>query len=170
MNYVLGISCFYHDSAATLLRDGEILAAAQEERFTRIKNDSSFPIHSIQYVLSEAAIDLADIDSVVYYEKPFITFERLIENHLNYAPLGFKLFSKSLPIWIKEKIFLEKKLKKNLKRYQKMLHLKSNIQNIIYRMQHQRFIHLHFKTLLLSVWMELENGQPRLYGLVKEAN
>lgn len=113
--YVLGISCFFHDSAATLIRDGEIVGAVQEERFTRIKNDSSFPLKSISYLLSEAKITLSEIKAIVYYEKPFITFERIIENHLNYAPLGFKLFARSIPVWVKEKLFLEKLIKKNLK-------------------------------------------------------
>lgn len=110
--YILGISCFYHDSAATLISNGEIVGAAQEERFTRKKNDSSFPVNAINYLLREAGINLSEVESVVYYEKPFVTFERILENHLNYAPLGFKLFATSIPIWIKEKLFLENLIKK----------------------------------------------------------
>lgn len=113
--YVLGISCFFHDSAATLIRNGEIVGAVQEERFSRIKNDSAFPINSISYLLKEAGINLSELQAVVYYEKPFLTFERIIENHLNYAPFGFKLFSRSIPIWVKEKLFLEKLIKKSLR-------------------------------------------------------
>lgn len=113
-HFVLGISCFYHDSAAALIKDGEILAAAQEERFTRIKHDASFPFHSIAWILKEFGLEQKDFLEVIYYEKPFITFERLVETHLNYAPFGLKNFLTSVPIWIKEKIFLERDLKKGL--------------------------------------------------------
>jgi carbamoyltransferase len=113
-HFVLGISCFYHDSAAALIKDGEILAAVQEERFTRIKHDASFPSHSIAWILKEYNLSKEDISEIIYYEKPFITFERLVETHLNYAPFGLKSFLTSVPIWIKEKIFLERDLKKGL--------------------------------------------------------
>ncbi len=115
-HFVLGISCFYHDSAAALLKDGEILAAVQEERFTRIKHDASFPSHSISWILKEFDLSQEDISEIIYYEKPFITFERLVETHLNYAPFGLKIFLASVPIWIKEKIFLEREIKKGLKK------------------------------------------------------
>lgn len=115
MSYVLGVSCYYHDSAAVLLQDGKILGAVQEERFTRKKHDASFPIHSIKYLLEEFKISLSDISALVYYEKPFITFERLIETHLNAAPWGFKPFLASIPLWIKEKLFLERSIIKELK-------------------------------------------------------
>jgi carbamoyltransferase len=103
--YILGISAFYHDSAACLIRNGEIVAAAQEERFTRKKHDPSFPNKAIQYCLKEAGISASEIDNVVFYEKPFIKFERLLETYLAFAPKGFKSFATAMPIWIKDKLF-----------------------------------------------------------------
>ena len=103
--YILGISAFYHDSAACLLKDGEIIAAAQEERFTRKKHDASFPHHSIQYCLKEASISATQINNVVFYEKPFVKFERLLETYLAFAPRGFRSFAKAMPVWIKDKLF-----------------------------------------------------------------
>ena len=105
MSYVLGISAFYHDSAATLLKNGEIIAAAQEERFTRKKHDSSFPVNSIEFLLDYSKIKIQDIDSIVFYEKPFLKFERLLETYLAYAPFGLKSFCMSMPIWLKENFF-----------------------------------------------------------------
>lgn len=105
---ILGISAYYHDSAAALLVDGCILAAAQEERFTRKKHDAGFPHESVAFCLKEAGCDLDDIDLVVFYEKPFLRFERLIETYLHFAPRGFKSFSKAMPIWLGEKIFQKK--------------------------------------------------------------
>jgi carbamoyltransferase len=102
---ILGISAYYHDSAACLVIDGEIIAAAQEERFTRKKHDPSFPINAINYCLSEARITCKDIDYVVFYDKPFLKFERLLETYLSFAPRGFKSFAASLPIWLKDKLF-----------------------------------------------------------------
>lgn len=113
--FILGISCYYHDSAAALVCDGEILGAAQEERFTRKKHDAAFPVNSVKFLLDNFKINMNDIESVVYYEKPFITFERLIETHLNAAPYGIKPFLASMPIWIKEKLFLERDIKKHIK-------------------------------------------------------
>ena len=103
--YVLGISSFYHDSAACLLKDGEIVAAAQEERFTRKKHDASFPSNAIKYCLKEANIVSENIESVVFYEKPFLKFERLLETYLAFAPRGFISFAKAMPLWIKDKLF-----------------------------------------------------------------
>ena len=102
---ILGLSAYYHDSSACILIDGEIIAAVQEERFTRIKHDSSFPSKSIQYCIKEAGIDCENIDYVVFYEKPFLKFERLLETYLAFAPRGFKSFTSSLPVWVKEKLF-----------------------------------------------------------------
>jgi len=113
--YILGFSAFYHDSAACLLKDGEIIAAAQEERFTRKKHDAGFPIHAIQYCLKEAGIAAKDIDNVVFYEKPFVKFERLLETYLAFAPKGFKSFAKAMPVWIKDKLFQKSALIKELK-------------------------------------------------------
>ena len=103
--YILGISAFYHDSAACLLKNGEIVAAAQEERFTRKKHDDSFPTQAIKYCIKEAQIDANEIQSVIFYEKPFVKFERLIETYLAFAPRGFKSFVKFMPLWIKDKLF-----------------------------------------------------------------
>ena len=105
MSSILGISAFYHDSAACLLIDGEIIAAAQEERFTRIKNDSSFPLNSIKFILNFSKKKLSDIDHIVFYEKPFLKFERILETYLAFAPKGFKSFCTAMPIWLKEKLF-----------------------------------------------------------------
>ncbi len=111
---ILGISAYYHDSAASLLVDGQIVAAAQEERFTRKKQDASFPARAIEYCLSEAGINLADIDQVVFYDKPLVKFERLLETYLSYAPRGFKSFLASMPVWLKDKLFLKTTLKREL--------------------------------------------------------
>ena len=113
---VLGISAFYHDSAAALVADGHIVAAAQEERFTRRKHDARFPIHALQYCLSEGGVRLEDIDYVAFYEKPFIKFERLLETYLAFAPHGYRSFSMALPLWIKEKLFQKDLLRRHLKR------------------------------------------------------
>ena len=113
--YILGISAFYHDSAACLLKDGEIIAAAQEERFTRKKHDAGFPTYAIQYCLKEAGIAAKDIDNVVFYEKPFVKFERLLETYLAFAPKGFTSFAKAMPVWIKDKLFQKSALIKELK-------------------------------------------------------
>jgi carbamoyltransferase len=112
MANILGISAYYHDSAAALLRDGEIVAAAQEERFTRKKHDPRFPEHAIRYCLAEAGLRLADIDQVVFYDKPLVKFERLLETYLSYAPNGFRSFVAAMPIWLKEKLYLKSTLKK----------------------------------------------------------
>ena len=102
---ILGISAYYHDSAACLVVDGEIMAAAQEERFTRKKHDQAFPTLAIDYCLSVIACHPQEIDYVVFYDKPFLKFERLLETYLAYAPIGFKSFSTALPIWLKDKLF-----------------------------------------------------------------
>tara|TARA_B100000989_G_scaffold298724_1_gene289443 strand:+ start:702 stop:2501 length:1800 start_codon:yes stop_codon:yes gene_type:complete len=112
---VLGISCFYHDSAATLLRDGEIISAVQEERFSRKKHDSNFPINSIKFILQKSNLKLSDIDHIVFYEKPFLKFERLLETYLSFAPFGYKSFAKSMPLWVKEKLFMKKMIIDSLK-------------------------------------------------------
>jgi len=114
MHTILGISAFYHDSAAALLIDGQLIAAAQEERFTRIKNDASFPGNAIDYVMHEAGISGKDIHEVVFYEKPFIKFERLLETYHAFAPKGFLSFIKAMPVWIKDKLYLKSNLKKAL--------------------------------------------------------
>ena len=117
--FILGISCFYHDSAASLICDGQILVAVQEERFSRIKHDSCFPINAIRYCLKSQKIDLRDIKSIVYYEKPLLTFERLLETYLGSAPRGFRSFNAAMQVWLKEKLFLKSELKKKFKSLQK---------------------------------------------------
>ena len=112
---ILGISAFYHDSAAALIVDGKIIAAAQEERFTRIKHDSSYPTNAIKFVLQFAKIKLKNIDYVVFYEKPFLKFERLLETYVANSPKGFSQFAKSVPLWIKHKLFQKKELLDNIK-------------------------------------------------------
>ena len=107
---VLGISAFYHDSAAAIILDGEIIAAAQEERFTRKKNDANYPKNAINYVLKESGLKLSEVDHVVFYEKPFLKFERLLETYVGFSPSGFKSFSMSMPLWLSEKLFQKKML------------------------------------------------------------
>ena len=102
---IIGISAYYHDSAACIVIDGEIVAAAQEERFTRKKHDQSFPVNAMTYCLEEAKIAPEEVDHVVFYDKPFLKFERLFETYLAYAPAGFKSFAAALPVWLKEKLF-----------------------------------------------------------------
>ena len=111
---ILGISAFYHDSAAALIIDGVIVGAAQEERFTRIKHDPAFPSRAVEYLLDEAGIGVGDIDFVAFYEKPLLKFERLLETYLAYAPSGFGSFRRALPVWAGEKLFLAGSIKKSL--------------------------------------------------------
>lgn len=105
MTAIIGISAFYHDSAASLIIDGEIIAAAQEERFSRIKHDESFPVLAIKYLLDQSSLSLSEIDYVVFYDKPFLKFERLLETYIAFAPKGLRSFMMSMPIWLKEKLF-----------------------------------------------------------------
>ncbi len=115
---VLGISAFYHDSAAALIEDGHLVGAAQEERFTRKKHDSGFPEKAVQYCLDEAGIKLADVDYVAFYDKPFLKFERLLETYLAYAPRGFNSFRMAMPLWLKEKLFQKTLLRDEMKKWQ----------------------------------------------------
>ncbi len=112
--YILGISAFYHDSAAALVRDGEVIAAAQEERFSRVKGDSGFPTLAVQFCLSEAGITVADLKTVVYYDKPIVTFDRLLCSYLHRAPAGFSSFYKAIPLWLKSKLWMEDTIRKHL--------------------------------------------------------
>ena len=112
--YILGISAYYHDSAAALVADGDIVAAAQEERFTRKKHDAGFPAGAISYCLEEAGIELGAVEYVIFYDKPLIKFERLLETYLSFVPRGFRSFIAAMPIWLKEKLFLKSTLKKEL--------------------------------------------------------
>jgi carbamoyltransferase len=114
---ILGISAFYHDSAAALVEDGRILAAAQEERFTRKKHDADFPRNAVHFCLDEAGVALGSVDHVVFYEKPFIKFERLLETYLSFAPRGFGSFRAAMPLWLKEKLFQKRLLKEQLQTF-----------------------------------------------------
>ena len=116
MNKILGISAFYHDSAAALIDDGVIVAAAQEERFSRKKHDDRFPINSIKFLLKNSNVTLNEIDKIVFYEKPFLKFERLLETYIGFSPKGFNQFSKAIPIWIKEKLFQKNQIIEYLKK------------------------------------------------------
>ncbi|SHF91939.1 carbamoyltransferase [Vibrio gazogenes] len=114
MTYILGISAFYHDSAVALLRDGEILSAVQEERFSRVKNDDVFPKNAMEWILQQHNVTMEHIDYVIFYEKPFNKFERILETCIRFAPRGYQLFSHAIPIWLKEKLFQKVNLKKQL--------------------------------------------------------
>ncbi len=119
MRAILGISAFYHDSAATILVDGKIIAAAQEERFTRKKHDPSYPYNAIEFVLNYANLKLNDVDQIVFFEKPFLKFERLLETYVAFAPKGFKSFCTAMPVWLKDKLFQKKMLFDELKKHDK---------------------------------------------------
>ena len=110
MSVILGISAFYHDSAAALVLDGRIVAAAQEERFTRIKHDSAFPTHAINYCLKAGGVSADDLDYVGFYDKPLTKFERLLETYLAYAPSGFRSFRLAMPLWLKDKLHMRRTL------------------------------------------------------------
>src|ERR1700681_1710762 len=112
--YILGISAFYHDSAAALVTDGRIVAAAQEERFSRRKHDARFPVNALRYCLDEAGIALDAVDHIVFYDKPFLKFERLLETYVAFAPRGFRSFRMALPLWLKEKLFQKRLLRHEL--------------------------------------------------------
>ena len=119
MTYILGIAAFYHDSAAALIKDGRIISAAQEERFTRKKHDSSYPFHAVEFVLKYSNINLSNVDHIIFYEKPFLKFERLLETYVAFAPKGFQSFSKAMPLWLKEKLFQKKLIFDYLKKHDK---------------------------------------------------
>ena len=137
---ILGISSFYHDSAASLIENGKVISAVQEERFTRVKHDANFPKNAIKYCLEASKLNLDEIDFYCFYEKPFLKFERLLETYLSFAPFGFNSFRLAMPIWVKETIS-----KKNLIKELISLGGKNNIENkilfssIILVMQHQLF-------------------------------
>src|SRR3990170_2851160 len=114
---ILGLSAYYHDSAAALIEDGRIVAAAQEERFSRKKHDPGFPEHALRYCLAEGKVGLPDIDQIVFYDKPFLKFERLLETYVAFAPRGFGQFVNAMPVWLKEKLFQKTELANNLKTF-----------------------------------------------------
>ncbi len=127
MTSILGISAFYHDSAACILKNGKIIAAAQEERFTRKKHDPSYPKHAIEFVLKYAGLKLNEVDQIVFFEKPFLKFERLLETYVAFAPKGFFSFAKAMPLWIKEKLFQKNYLFNRLKEQDKNYKSDKNI-------------------------------------------
>ena len=133
MTSILGISAFYHDSAAAIIIDGKIIAAAQEERFTRKKHDSGYPFNAIEFVLNFSELKLHQVDYIVFYEKPFLKFERLLETYTAFAPRGFKSFSMSMPIWLREKLFQKTMLFEELKNHDKSF---SDINKIYFSEHH----------------------------------
>ena len=114
MTSILGISGYYHDSAAALLVDGHIVAAAQEERFTRKKHDHRFPENAIRFCLEQAGMQTADLDHVVFYDKPLLKFERLLETYLSFAPAGFPSFLRAMPLWLRQKLYIPREIRKGL--------------------------------------------------------
>ena len=126
MSSILGISAFYHDSAACILINGKIIAAAQEERFTRIKHDSNYPSNAVEFVLNFAKLKLSEVDQIIFFEKPFLKFERLLETYVAFAPKGFLSFSKAMPVWIKDKLFQKNLLQNNLMNHDKNYDKKKN--------------------------------------------
>ena len=137
--YIIGISCYYHDSAAVLIRNGEIITAVQEERFSRKKHDSRFPSNAIKYCLKKNNLDLRDIQHIIYYEKPLLTFERLLETYLGSAPKGIRSFIAAMQVWLKEKLFLKFELRKQFSNVQKDLILCEDfkIPNLLFAEHHQ---------------------------------
>ncbi len=127
MTSILGISAFYHDSAAALIRDGKIIAAAQEERFSRKKHDFRYPHNAIEFVLKYANLKLSEVDQIVFFEKPFLKFERLLETYVAFAPKGFVSFAKAMPIWIKQKLFQKNYLFNKLKEHDQKYKSDKNI-------------------------------------------
>ncbi len=136
MSKILGISCYYHDSAITLIDNGDIVFAAQEERFSRIKNDNSFPSKSLRYLTEELNVKLSDIDYIVFYEKPFLKFLRLIETYIAFAPIGFSQFLKSMPIWLKEKLFQKLKIIEELNKIEKNENYKNKLRFSEHHLSH----------------------------------
>lgn len=127
MHYIVGISAYYHDSAACILRDGEIIAGAQEERFSRIKHDDNFPAAALRYCLFEAGISIDDVDYFVFYDKPLPKFERLLESYIAFAPSGMKSFATALPIWLKDKLFQKRNLEKEIEKFNPHRKLKGRL-------------------------------------------
>ena len=165
--YILGISAYYHDSAAALIKDGEIISAAQEERFSRKKHDARFPVHAIMSCLAQADIGVCDLKNIVFYDKPLVKFERLLETYLSYAPKGFRSFVRAMPVWLKDKLYLKQTLKKELAT---LAGCKVDaLPQLLFTEHHQSHAasafypspFLNAAVLCLMVW---ENGQPQQYG------
>ena len=150
MNSILGISAFNHDSAAALLINGKIIAAAQEERFTRKKHDANYPYNAIEFVLKFSNLKLSEVDQIVFFEKPFLKFERLLETYVAFAPKGFVSFAKAMPLWIKEKLFQKNLLFNKLKQHDENYKSDENIFFSDHHLSHAAsafFHHLSMKRL-----------------------
>jgi len=132
---ILGISAFYHDSAAAIIVDGNILAAAQEERYTRKKHDAGFPKNAIRFCLEYKGLSLSDIDAVVFYDKPFVKFERLLETYIANTPNGFRSFLSAMPVWLKEKLYLKSLLRRELSLLEN--HKKRELPPLLFTHHHQ---------------------------------
>ena len=133
---IIGISCYYHDSAAALIQNGAVLSAIQEERLSRIKHDSSFPINSIKEILRVNKLNLSDIDHIVFYEKPFVKFERLMDTYVSFAPRGIRSYLKSMPLWISEKLFQKKNMINQLNSIEKIKNIEKKIKFSEHHLSH----------------------------------
>jgi carbamoyltransferase len=158
---ILGISAFYHDSAAAILVDGKIIAAAQEERFTRIKHDAAFPVNAVKFCLRQAGLSIDDVDAIAFYDKPLLKFERLLETYYGFAPKGLFSFIKSMPIWIKEKLFLKRIIREELEKIEPFDKKKLSFysRNITCRILLAHFSLHPLKRLPFLPLMVLANGQ-----------
>tara|TARA_B100000902_G_scaffold286927_1_gene273042 strand:+ start:562 stop:2397 length:1836 start_codon:yes stop_codon:yes gene_type:complete len=172
VSLILGISCFYHDSATALIKNDEIIYASQEERFSRIKHDSSFPDRSINYILSKYNLNLSDIDHIVFYEKPFLKFERILETHIAYSPFGFKSFLHSIPIWIKDKLFQKNILFNELKKIDKNFNAKNKIKFSDHHLSHaaSSFYPSPFKEAAFLTLDGVGEWTTTSYGYANETN
>jgi carbamoyltransferase len=154
--HILGISAFFHDSAACLLRDGEIIAAVSEDRLTRIKADASFPINAVEYCLQHAGIEVEDLDYIGFYDKPLLKFERILETYLGVVPRGFRSFLMAGPLWIKEKLFMEREI-----RDPSGTRDRSSSASTTSRMQRARSSHPRSRRQRSSPWMGSASGRRR---------
>src|SRR5438128_10206035 len=168
---ILGISAFYHDSAACVVRDGEIIAAAQEERFTRKKGDARFPVNAIRYCLQEAKSSLSDLDHIVFYDKPILKFERLLETYLAFAPRGLRSFVTAMPLWLKEKLLLKRMLQKELSAVDARAN-GSKLPEVLFEEHHEShaasaFYPSPYQGPLFCAWMAWVNGLRPPHGSEK---
>ena len=159
---VLGISAYYHDSAAAVILDGNLVAAAQEERFTRKRHDAGFPAHAIKYCLRESGAGISELQGVVFYDKPFAKFDRLLETYLTYAPKGLNSFVAAMPVWLKEKLFLKRTIRAELTRLGdcRMVDLPPLLfRSTIRRTRHRRSIPVRSIVRRSFAWMASANGR-----------
>jgi len=169
---ILGISAFYHDSAACLLRDGEIVAAAQEERFTRKKHDAHFPTQAVEFCLKHGGVSVRDLKHVVFYDKPMVKFERLLETYLAYAPKGIRSYLMAMPVWMKEKLLLKQRYNGSsgcwIQRYRSLPFPHFSFQSTMNRMPLRRFSLRPSIVPQCCAWMVSENGQQLRPGLARD--